>query len=546
MSITGTINGQSRAQSFTYDDVGRLVTATGWEAWQRRFDYDRWGNRTGVWDATVGGTQIQSIGLQQQAGSSPGAPSNRMQTMTQVGSTLTQQYDAAGNLINDGVHAYRYDAEGRLVKVDASTANEAVYSYDANNWRVKKLVGGVTTYYIWEGAVVIAEYSTTTPQGSGGLKFYHRDQLSTRMITDASGVVKGTQGHLPFGEDAGTFAEVEKHAFTGYERDSESGTDYAVNRQYYTNVGRFMQPDPVAGSYLDPQTLNRYTYVGNNPVNRDDRTGLMPGDQHQYITFILAALLGKPDAIARGRGAGAADNFVNATTGLFGFGYIANFSKHFGIPASITTLRGLSGFEFGFAAHLVEDNGPGGPHQTVAGYGLGRRILSSLKHIFLNLIGKSPDTDPNRQVTYLDVWLGMNGPPEAFPEAAVGFITSFLNSHHLRVVGAVVELPNGKVVGDFESDIKNLAGIKLISRQTFPDPTFGSVEVRIWQLPGKNFYDDPNVQAIMRAFSYPGSNAVDESYAIYLYQLSLAGFPPGVGGWLDFNTWFYSLETGDR
>ncbi|HLG15424.1 MAG TPA: RHS repeat-associated core domain-containing protein [Blastocatellia bacterium] len=278
MSITGTINGQSRAQSFTYDDVGRLVTATGWGAWQRRFEYDRWGNRTGVWDATVGGSQIQSIALQQQAGSSPPAPSNRMQTVTQGGSTLTQTYDAAGNLTNDGMHAYRYDAEGRLARVDAGTANEAVYTYDANNWRVKKVVGtgasAVTTYYVWEGAVVIAEYSTAAPSGSGGLRFYHPDRLSTRMITDSNGVVKGTQDHLPFGEDSGTVGEVEKHRFTNYERDSESGTDYAVNRQYSQATGRFTRPDPAGGSGFNPQSLNRYAYSLGDPINLSDPLGL--------------------------------------------------------------------------------------------------------------------------------------------------------------------------------------------------------------------------------------------------------------------------------
>src|SRR5262249_9953325 len=46
ISINGTINGQGRNQAFAYDNVGRLVTATGWGAWARRFDYDRYGNRT--------------------------------------------------------------------------------------------------------------------------------------------------------------------------------------------------------------------------------------------------------------------------------------------------------------------------------------------------------------------------------------------------------------------------------------------------------------------------------------------------------------------
>ena len=201
-----------------------------------------------------------------------------MQTVTQGASVLTQQYDAAGNLINDGVHAYRYDAEGRLARVDAGTANEAVYTYDANNWRVKKVVGtgasAVTTYYVWEGAVVMAEYSTAAASGSGGLRFYHPDRLSTRIITDASGGVKGTQDHLPFGEDAGTVGETEKHRFTNYERDGEAGLDYAINRHHQSGNGRFMQTDPLGGHAGNPQSLSRYTYTLGDPINFIDPLGL--------------------------------------------------------------------------------------------------------------------------------------------------------------------------------------------------------------------------------------------------------------------------------
>jgi RHS repeat-associated protein len=106
------------------------------------------------------------------------------------------------------------------------------------------------------------------------VKYYLADRLSTRMTTSSTGSVLGTQGHLPFGEEAGTFGGVEKHQFTNYERDDESGTDYGVNRQYSHETGRFMRPDPVAGSAGNPQSLNRYGYSLNDPVNLTDPLGL--------------------------------------------------------------------------------------------------------------------------------------------------------------------------------------------------------------------------------------------------------------------------------
>src|SRR5215510_10253337 len=68
VSVNGTINGQGRNQAFAYDNVGRLVTATGWGAWARRYDYDRYGNRTAVWDAASGGSQLQNTALEQVGG----------------------------------------------------------------------------------------------------------------------------------------------------------------------------------------------------------------------------------------------------------------------------------------------------------------------------------------------------------------------------------------------------------------------------------------------------------------------------------------------
>lgn len=278
-SPASTINNQARNQAFTYDDLGRLTTATGWGMWQRRFTYDRWGNRTGVWDATTGGSQIQSVTLQQQPGAPAGVPSNRATTITNSSVSLPQTYDAAGNLIGDGVHTYQYDGENRIAKVDAGTFNEATYFYDANNWRVKKTTSNnaYTTYCIWEGGQVIAEYSNA-PTGATGNSYYLADRLSNRMITDTNGAFKGTQDHLPFGDEGGTNGTSEKHRFTNYERDNESGSDHAVNRQYETASGRFKQADKKGGLMRDPQSLNRYAYSLNDPVNVGDPLGLSPFD----------------------------------------------------------------------------------------------------------------------------------------------------------------------------------------------------------------------------------------------------------------------------
>jgi RHS repeat-associated protein len=264
--MTATINGTAKNQAFSYDNVGRLVTATG-SGWQRRFAYDRWGNRTGVWNAVTGGTQIQSVTLQQPGG----VTNNRIASVSGLNYVYDNGGAGTGNVTNDGAHSYQYDGENRLVKVD--NGSTAVNTYDAANRRVKKVSAAGTTWYVWEGGQVIAEYGAV-PVGASNIRYYHPDRLSTRMITDESGGVAGTQDHLPFGEDAGVTGENEKHRFTNYERDAESGTDYAVNRQYANSTGRFLRPDPVSGSTSDPQSLNRYAYSLNDPINLADPLGL--------------------------------------------------------------------------------------------------------------------------------------------------------------------------------------------------------------------------------------------------------------------------------
>jgi len=71
-----------------------------------------------------------------------------------------------------------------------------------------------------------------------------------------------------------------EHRYTGKERDTESGNDYFGARYYASSMGRFLSPDwsakvmPVPYAKLgDPQTLNLYAYVGNNPLRFTDSTG---------------------------------------------------------------------------------------------------------------------------------------------------------------------------------------------------------------------------------------------------------------------------------
>jgi len=112
-------------------------------------------------------------------------------------------------------------------------------------------------------------------------------------------VIAGRQSHLPFGENFAESGSQQKQHFTSYERDSESGTGYAVNRQYNQCVANVIRTDPVSKScdFKRPQSLNLYAYVKNDPINASDPFGLdvviNPGDLYHpnlgtpfpYLTF---------------------------------------------------------------------------------------------------------------------------------------------------------------------------------------------------------------------------------------------------------------------
>jgi RHS repeat-associated protein len=130
---------------------------------------------------------------------------------------------------------------------------------------------------------------TTASDNSYEPQWLVTDQLGTpRMIFDKTGALANVKRHdyLPFGEEivAGTggrtiaqgytgAADAVRQKFTQKERDNETRLDYFDARYYSNSQGRFTSADSFGGSQLNPQTLNRYSYVQNDPLNFTDPTG---------------------------------------------------------------------------------------------------------------------------------------------------------------------------------------------------------------------------------------------------------------------------------
>ena len=109
--------------------------------------------------------------------------------------------------------------------------------------------------------------------------YHHTDHLSgTSIDTDENGEIMQSSSYFPFGE-----VLTEEHApdyknnykFTGKELD-ESGLYYYGARYYNPVIGRFVSQDTWAGDLRNPQSLNKYSYVFNNPLKYIDPTGNNP------------------------------------------------------------------------------------------------------------------------------------------------------------------------------------------------------------------------------------------------------------------------------
>jgi RHS repeat-associated protein len=200
---------------------------------------------------------------------------------------------------------FTYDAENRQMTAVINAAGSNSYVYDGDGRRVQATTASGTTTFVYDAQGHLAqEYSTATPTDTG-TSYLFGDQLgSTRLITDASGGIKKRFHYLPFGEeilssfaggrtdamgynDGGTVGLTDKQRlkFTSKERDAETGLDYFGARYFSSAQGRFTSAHNGAGpfDFIDPQSLNRYTYGFNRPTTVIDPDGHWPFFAHDAL-----------------------------------------------------------------------------------------------------------------------------------------------------------------------------------------------------------------------------------------------------------------------
>ena len=177
---------------------------------------------------------------------------------------------------------FTYDAEGHLLTA-SGTGLTASFVYDGDGARVKSTINGVTTTFIGNtyektGSTVTKYYfagGQRVAMRTGSTLYYLLgDHLgSTAITTSATGTKVAELRYKAWGETRYTSGTTPtKYQFTGqYSNVADFGLMYYGARWYDGSLGRFSSADSVVGS--GPQGYDRFTYVGNSPVNHTDPTG---------------------------------------------------------------------------------------------------------------------------------------------------------------------------------------------------------------------------------------------------------------------------------
>ena len=263
-------------ETYTYDEVGRLAVWTK-DGQTTHYEYDSAYNRIGV-SALSGSTAYL--------------------------------YNPLNQLISDGDSEYDYDSNGNLIRIrnnDATdlswdplnrligyktgekeiahtydplnrmlTRNDTVFNYAglANQFVVQSESGHDTAYLYDMNGSPLAWYSQNRPYAF--LKNAHHDVVG---FSGEDGLTD-----IPNGAPFGGRAKDIQFGFQGQYSDAESGFSRLNNRLYNPETAQFLSPDPYPATPANPETINRYAYSHNDPVNYWDVTGLYNMEVHYYKT----------------------------------------------------------------------------------------------------------------------------------------------------------------------------------------------------------------------------------------------------------------------
>ena len=161
--------------------------------------------------------------------------------------------------------------------------NYSIYYVNKNYVHIENSSGNYSEKYVYQDGILVAQVTT-----DGQKQFIHSDHLgSTSLITDSNGNVVENSFTSPFGENIQSIKK-SRFSFTGKELDSTNNEYDFHKRRFKPDIGKFTTPDKLFENTFDPQALNHYSYVRNNPYRNIDLNGakLVPVHSEDGKLFI--------------------------------------------------------------------------------------------------------------------------------------------------------------------------------------------------------------------------------------------------------------------
>jgi len=255
-----------RSQNFTYDKMGRILTAID-NGDTTNYTYDDYHNIL-----------------------TKGSTTNSYNTS---GTKLTNaNYDSNGNTTKDSsMNTYAYDAINRMQQAVTSGVT-TTYDYDSDDMISSRINKDGTTLYVWDGDQIVMELDANknvvskyirgneellkAENADGSLKWYYVNDSHGNVVKLLNGSYATTKFYTydAYGlEQNIDSADTNPFRYCGEYYDKYSDAVFLRARSYSPSMGRFIEMDSFAGDYKNPLSLNLYTYCENDAINGVDPSG---------------------------------------------------------------------------------------------------------------------------------------------------------------------------------------------------------------------------------------------------------------------------------
>ncbi|MBI5897227.1 MAG: RHS repeat-associated core domain-containing protein [Desulfobacterales bacterium] len=303
--------------------------------------------------------------------------------------------------------AITYNSDNMPVTITHSAHGTTNFTYDGGGARAKKSGPSGSTYYVGghfevNGSseikyIFAGSQRVAMIKSSGQIYYFHQDHLgSSAVLTDATGVKSQQTDYLPYGGQRGASAiSATNYAFTGQEKDPETGLYNYNARLYDPAAAVFVTADSVVPNPMSSMAFHRYGYCGGNPLIYTDPSG------HDFgaslaVAMIIGAAIGAGNAAIHG-GDGW-DMFGGAMTGAAMGAFSAG-----AFGAAGAACVGISNPIGQAAIHIAVGAFAGGMMSAMTGQNIGQgALIGALSAGFSKWAGESLGIEdiPNRATRY--------------------------------------------------------------------------------------------------------------------------------------------------